>query len=842
MHSKPSTSGRRTRTMLALLGAGTLAGLWAVESAPSDAPHAPTSATPEATLGAPASGTQRFPNQLTRARLQVSGEDTLAPAAPAATWAQDELLVLVENQGALEALASQHGVTVAVAVGRSGYGTLDTTALASEPQALAALRDDARLLWSGPHALVQGAGKGGGKPGKPDPGGGGTDTGLTGEEPPPDDSSPGGGGGGNPWDALLRHLQWHLNDVALPAELPDVSGITVAVLDTGVAYRDHQGNARNATRVTAAPSLASSAIVAPYDFVNGDAYPDDDHFHGTHIATTIVGNGDIVGVAPGAALMPLKVLDADNVGSEIHLVEAIHHAVDHGADIINMSLAFGSGYVPSPAMSAALHRADEAGVLMIGAAGNDALARVSYPAASPSAIGVTSVCADGAGGHVLAPYSNIGVAADLSAPGGCLDRDADGDGLPDGILAETISPEDPSKIETWMFAGTSQAAAIVSGAAAHALALGADPVTLGLRLRSETRRDLGADSVLAGAGTGSLDVGALDSRIRKGTTQGYMRKAYGVGIVPWLEDDGAELRPRARLTVVDQKGAPATGLAVHTTLTGAAKTVLSCVTDRNGHCDVGGPPATRLDPDGTEAALAWGFSVQAVELDTMLYRPEPMLFASDALEGVLKALHTEAGLDYPVLAFQWTPGTTDLGEVADAWSIVDSGAGLSTSPFGVVMTRPVIDSLGAPTEGSISGSGLTTSPFGFSLLTLTDLTLAQGTGLSTSPFGLQPITLVSFSGSGLSTSPFGIRTVYEDPGEGGEVFQGEPVLLGSGTFTGSSVDLSEGTELGALIGSGGFVSLDGYAGASVLTESGTVEVAVGTATGGVQGKGAVRLR
>jgi hypothetical protein len=361
-------------------------------------------------------------------------------------------------------------------------------------------------------------------------------------------------------------------------------------------------------------------------------------------------------------------------------------------------------------------------------------------------------------------------------------------------------------------------------------------------MRSETRSDLGADSIMNGMGSGTLDIAAVDQRIRQGIDQGYMRKAYGVGIVPWLESAGAELRPAARLTVVDSSGSPADGLTVYASLSGAGTTVLSCVTDRDGHCDIAGPGVPRLDADGEDTAMAWGIAVKAVETSGTLYRPESMLFATDALEGVLSALHSEAGIDYPVLAFEWTPGPSELGEVADAWSIVDSGAGLSTSPFGVVMTRPVVDSLGTPTEGSLSGTGLSTSPFGYDLLTLSSLTLSHGTGLSTSPFGLQPITIVSFSGSGLSTSPFGIRTVYEDPGDGGERFTGDPVLLGSGTFTGSSADVADNTELGMLVGSGGFVSLDGYAGASALTESGSVQVTVGTASGGVQGKGAVRIQ
>ncbi len=218
-----------------------------------------------------------------------------------------------------------------------------------------------------------------------------------------------------------------------------------------------------------------------------------------------------------------------------------------------------------------------------------------------------------------------------------------------------------------------------------------------------------------------------------------------------------------------------------------------------------------------------------------------MLFATDALEGVLSALRSEAGIDYPVLAFEWAPGSSDLGTHAEAWSIVDSGAGISTSPFGLVLTPPAVESLGLSTDGILSGTGISTSPFGFSLLTLSSLSLSQGTGISTSPFCLQPVTIVTFSGSGISTSPFGMQTVYEDSYSGGLLFQGDPVLMGSSLFTGASAGVAEGTALGSLVASGGFVNPDGYAGAAILAETGSVHVAAGAASGGVQGHGAVRI-
>jgi len=103
--------------------------------------------------------------------------------------------------------------------------------------------------------------------------------------------------------------------VSLPA---DDSEWAVAALDTGVADEDTSDDAD-----TGAPAgtLAASAIVAPMDLVGGDTHTNDDHQHGTHIAS-IIGSqddgafeGQVVGKAPGVWLMPVTVLDEDNAAT-----------------------------------------------------------------------------------------------------------------------------------------------------------------------------------------------------------------------------------------------------------------------------------------------------------------------------------------------------------------------------------------------------------------------------------------------------------------------------------------------------------------------------------------------
>lgn len=79
-----------------------------------------------------------------------------------------------------------------------------------------------------------------------------------------------------------------------------------------------------------------------YDFYQHDNDPSDTHGHGTHVAGTIVGtgvSGTQTGVAPGATLMVLKVFHGEDNLSEVTMwVEAMQFAVEHGADVMNMSL------------------------------------------------------------------------------------------------------------------------------------------------------------------------------------------------------------------------------------------------------------------------------------------------------------------------------------------------------------------------------------------------------------------------------------------------------------------------------------------------------------------------
>jgi thermitase len=195
--------------------------------------------------------------------------------------------------------------------------------------------------------------------------------------------------------------QWHLAKIGAPTAWNTTVGSSqpIAMIDSGV-YLTH-------------PDLAGR-IGPGWNFLLNNSNTADDQGHGTATAGTVAAATNnltgVAGVTWNNPIMPLVVLDSTDYASYSNIASAIDYAADHGARIINISIA---GTTSSSTLQSAVDYAWNKGSVVFAAAGNNSSSALMYPAACNHAVSVAATDSNNA----LASFSNYGSWIDLSAPG-----------------------------------------------------------------------------------------------------------------------------------------------------------------------------------------------------------------------------------------------------------------------------------------------------------------------------------------------------------------------------------------------------------------------------------------
>ena len=195
--------------------------------------------------------------------------------------------------------------------------------------------------------------------------------------------------------------QWAITKTMAPQAWEVTSGansVVIAVLDTGIDKQQEDLVGKVIAEVNFTDSLTT----------------EDTYGHGTHIAGIIAAvannNVGIAGLAYNCSLMNVKVADDQGRFDSSVAAEGVIWAVDHGANVINMSLV---STEPSPGLEEAINYAWNKGAVVIAAAGNLVGTKIVYPAYYSNCIAVAATDSN----DYVASWSSQGYWVDVAAPG-----------------------------------------------------------------------------------------------------------------------------------------------------------------------------------------------------------------------------------------------------------------------------------------------------------------------------------------------------------------------------------------------------------------------------------------
>ncbi|WKY58831.1 S8 family serine peptidase [Vibrio sp. SNU_ST1] len=221
----------------------------------------------------------------------------------------------------------------------------------------------------------------------------------------PRGGKPGKGGGGGDVERAPQHIPWGVTRVNGGTVDMSNSSAVAWVVDSGIdsSHPDLNVNKSRGANFTRGKKTNTN----------------DGNGHGTHVAGTIGAYDDgfdVVGVAPGVEVIPVRVLDNSGSGSMSGVIAGVDHVARYGAsgDCANMSLG-GSGY--SAALDSAIKTAAAQGIFFSIAAGNSTQDASGFTPASTNGTNIFTISAFGETNDNFAYFSNYGADVDYAQPG-----------------------------------------------------------------------------------------------------------------------------------------------------------------------------------------------------------------------------------------------------------------------------------------------------------------------------------------------------------------------------------------------------------------------------------------